>query len=112
MVQSLWEIYQKVPEMEISFEQFRKVGVERVKLLRKVENWVETMYKTEAESRESLQKTLDNHIQKELLQEGSILGLNPLEYFFQEHLDNHNIGHYLVKLAFSATDEHRQWLLK
>ena len=106
IVDFIHSIYNDIPTEEVTFETFKKTAIDRLSLLKKIELLAENAQLDESNQS---RKQLDDKIINALMKYDLTFNQHELTH---EKQNIHNIGHYLLKLSYSQSEDTKNWLIK
>ncbi|KAJ2767461.1 DNA primase subunit pri2, partial [Coemansia nantahalensis] len=98
-------VYTDAPELEVSIEEFETFALDRLQVLRAIED-AQLRAKGEDDQRRRVGEALDRHLP--LHTNRSRL---PARQLMAERRKDH-VSHFILRLAFSRTEELRSWFLR
>ncbi|KAJ2341905.1 DNA primase subunit pri2, partial [Coemansia sp. RSA 2618] len=98
-------MYDTAPSLEVSIEEFETFALDRLQVLRAIED-AQLRAKGDDDMRKRISAALDKHLPLHTNR-----SRQPIRQLMSERRKDH-VSHFILRLAFSRTEELRSWLLR
>ncbi|KAJ2503779.1 DNA primase subunit pri2 [Coemansia sp. RSA 2049] len=98
-------VYNEPPELEVSIEEFEGFALDRLQVLRAIED-----AQLRARGEEDMRKRVNEALEKHLSLHTNRSKVSPRQLVAERRKDH--VSHFILRLAFSRTEELRGWFLR